>query len=44
MDETEEGKTYQSRVENLDAITNNKDWHKSVVTNTSNEEFHDYTN
>jgi hypothetical protein len=40
---TDKNRTYQSRIENLGAITNEES-HQPVVTNTSNKEFHDYTN
>jgi hypothetical protein len=42
-DETDENRTYESRIENLGAITN-EELHQPVVTNTSKEEFHGYTN
>jgi hypothetical protein len=40
---TEEDKTYQSRIENLGAITN-EEWNKPVVTHYSSKEFYDYSN
>jgi hypothetical protein len=42
-DKTDKNRTYQSRIENLGVITNDE-WHQPVVTNTSNEDLHAYTN
>ena len=42
-DEIDEANSYQSRIENLGTITDDK-WRTPVVTNTSKDEFNNYTN